>query len=112
MSASELPYFISSNEMLTAQSLAVSATSPAIETKESEWVTIQVIATGSAVAGSVQAQASCDGVDYSNIGTAMNLATTASQIQTLPQGAYSDVRLVFTAASGTGSLNAFINLKR
>lgn len=107
-----LPLFISSVTVFAAQTLATTATSSVVEVKESEWITLQVIAAGASISGTVQPQGSCDGVNYSNIGSVINLATTPTAIQNLPQGAYSDVRLAYTTASGTGTLTAIINQKR
>jgi hypothetical protein len=67
---------------------------------------VQLTATGT-VAGTVQVQGSNDGVDFGDDGAPITLIS-GTTINNFPDRGYAWVQLVFTAASGSGTLTAYI----
>lgn len=95
----------------SGQSLATSVTSSIIDIRPFNCVAIQPIATGATIAGSIQMQASANGVTFGAYGSAIDLTSSNLIPVNLPDLGFGYVQFVFTAASGVGSLTLYVSGK-
>lgn len=96
---------------ISGQSLATSKTSVIIDVRELEHISIQPIATGSSILGSIQLMASCNGTTFGAYGAAIALPAGNNIPVNIPTIGFGYVEVVFTAASGVGSLTVNVSGK-
>ena len=98
--------------MVTDQSMTSSSNSAAQDVGLYQGYAIQAVWTGTPT-GTLKLQATVNGTDWSDIaGTSTSLTGSASSwLWNVTDILYESVRLVYTASSGTGTLNAYISKK-
>lgn len=94
-------------------SMAASISTGAIDMNRSWQWAVQFVWTGTPT-GTVKVQASCNGIDFADV-TSASVATGGAAGNFLFNAAvpvgYNYLQLVYTFASGTGTLNAWVNGK-
>ena len=107
--SSDQPIFIINQSSVF--NLASSSNGASIDIKNARIFSLQPVATGSSILGSIQLQGSHDNIDWGNVGSAINIATGNFVPVNLGELALPFLRVVFTAASGVGSLTVYISGK-
>jgi len=100
------------NPIVSAQTLASNYTSGSVDIREALNFSIQPIATGSSILGSIQLLASTDNINFGTYGSAITLPAGNLIPVNYPDQGMGWVKVQFTAASGTGSLTVNISTKR
>ena len=113
MSYNEPLLLFNNVSLLAATSMASNITSPAYDVSETTTYNIQAVWSGSTPIGTTQLQASQDGVTYTLIDGSILAVTgnTGSNMYNVQLPAYKWVQLVYTSASGTGTMTATISGK-
>ena len=104
---------INNDRILNAQSMAASIVGPSVDLEHIGMAAIHCIWTGASPTGDIVVQVSVNGADWVNLGAAFVQAITVAgeRLFLLTDIGYPRARVVFNRASGTGTLNAWINAK-
>ncbi len=109
---SDLPIFVLNSNIIAAHTLGSDYTSAVLEVKEAKHFCVQPIAAGSSKLGAVQLQGSNDGVNFGNLGASIAVASANLVPVNYADQAVAYLRVVFTAAGGSGTLDVYISAKR
>lgn len=107
--SSEAPIFVLNQP--TVFNLATSSNGASIDVKNATYFSLQPVASGSSILGSVQLQGSHDQSNWGNVGSAINLATGNFVPVNLGTLGLPFLRVSFTGASGVGSVTVYISGK-
>lgn len=106
---SDAPIFILNQP--TVFNLATSSNGASIDVKPATLFSLQPVATGSSILGSIQLQGSHDNVNWGTVGSAITLPAGNIIPVNLGTLGLPYLRVVFTAASGVGALTVYVSGK-
>jgi hypothetical protein len=101
--------FFSVSPFISAQSLGASFTSSSFSVGEFDRVGLQItVADASSLNGSLQLQASINGTNWVNVGTATTLTANTSILSDLASPYYKFIRFDYVRTAGSGTLNVVV----
>ena len=111
---SDSPIFLSLTSMISSGDMSqASISSSALDIREAHHVAVQAVWTGSSPVGTLSVQGSIDGSTYTEVQSASAVSgNSGSLLINLSNVAYSNLKLVYTKTSGTGTINAKVALKQ
>lgn len=112
---SELPFHLFNNHLVDSVSMGANITSSAVNVQEAVSYSVHAIwSAGATPIGTLDLQASNDGVNYQSVLSApAAVSGNSGQILiNIEKHAYAYIQVVYTRTSGSATLNVYVNAKR